>query len=114
MLEMSLEERALRHADEFFSGPEKWWRGDNSVPKVADCVGLVIQQFHHKETGRLTSTFRLANKALNVKDAPAWNDDCPDFTALKAHLKSRIAYYTKKRLANSYLVVIGPGRQVKL
>ena len=112
--EMTLEERALRHADEFFSGPEKWHKGGcQNVDGTAMCVGAALGE---------TTPDKLYDwvwfgeiLGLSSLDAPTWNDrQSTDFAALKAKLAERILFYTQKRLANSYIVVIGPGRQVKL
>ena len=118
---MSLEERALRHADDFFTGPEKWHRGSSRGPGGTMCVGMaLVKGFAFK--ARLVCECRASqllqlNEVLGFKGLyhfADWNDGiCPNFATLKAHLRTRIEYYTKKRLADSYIVVVSPGRQVK-
>ena len=112
--EISLEEKALRHALAFFSDESKWMRGDaGSLKEGRMCVGMALVTGGLlarplNDAGRL-----FVDQALGVSRAANWNDTCPDFKTMKAHLETRIAFYQQKRLANSYIVVIGPGRQVR-
>ncbi len=112
MLEMSLEEQALIHADEFFTGPEKWHKGDcQNNNGTALCVGAALGL---QNTGQLYNWQWFAEiLGLTTHQVPLWNDTLPDFAALKAKLQERILFYQKQRLSQSYIVIIGPGRQVR-
>lgn len=112
--EMRLEERALRHALAFYTGPEKWERKEpgGRGPHGGLCVGLAIAAIAEKS--HAFDKCGAVADILDVTDVMYWNDRvCPSFAALIAHLKRRIAFYTQKRLKHSYIVIIGPGRQVK-
>ena len=126
-MEMSLEERALRHADAFFTDESRWLRGGNAQGDKL-CVGMAMLRgagavgckYWHGLSGELRPTCtpeqeQVAIRALNVGcRIIQWNDvGCPNFAAMQAHLRTRIEYYTKERLKDSYIVVIGPGRQVR-
>ena len=116
--EQSLEERALRHALAFFTDESKWHRGMSAHGLNGSmCVGLAIIRGAKHYDPNSDPDYFFADGALGRENdvwVADWNSNCPSFTALKAHLKSRIEYYTKQRLSHSYLVVIGPGRQVQL
>ena len=123
MPEMSLEEQALRHADEFFMGPGKWERTDwcGFGPGDSLCVGRAIERALCNERAYISAYFiqpsaaDIIRRPLGIDAFAEWNDKTlPNFAALKAHLRTRIEYYTKKRLSQSYLVIIGPGRQVRV
>ena len=111
MLEMSLEERALRHADDFFTGPEMWEHLDPTGQGRFGslCVGRAICEYFVK-----AEVYDISIKdMLGVADVMVWNDKtCPSFAALKAKLAERILFYQNQRLKHSYLVVVGPGRKV--
>ncbi len=125
--EMSLEEKALRHADAFFTDESKWHRGSGCFGPGGSmggtmCVGVVLirgaEDALQCEYSR-EHQFRWATGALGLpqiygQTVGHWNRACPDFATLKAHLKSRIEYYQNQRFKDSYIVIIGPGRQVKL
>ncbi len=114
MPEMSLEEQALRHADEFFTGPEKWAQRTFENDEGGICIGRAFINFLDAQEGADTPTaYSLGTRALGMVSIIGWNDTCPNFAALKAHLRSRIEYYQNQRLSQSYLVIIGPGRRVK-
>ncbi len=115
MSEMSLEEQALRYADEFFTDESLWlndgegWRGEQR------CIGAAIIDYFTNQ-GDLGFGFgpRL-DEICGVSCTQVWNDyNCPNFAALKAKLQERILFYQKQRLSQSYLVIIGPGRQVRI
>ena len=96
MPEMSLEEQALRHADAFFTGPEKWHRGAEAFdPKGtgAMCVGAALIRGTENAGNDLggKDRFLWAEKPLGLTELVAyWNMQCPDYAALKAHLRTRI------------------------
>ena len=114
MPEMSLEEQALRHADEFFTGPENWFRGDVGGPGGSKCLGMAILDAL-RVNGNPGARFGPdVDKITGIWVTSNWNDNiCPSFAALKAKLQERIEYYQKQRLSQSYIVIIGPGRQVR-
>lgn len=106
MSEMSLEERALRHADEFFTSPRLWWQdgqphGGAAIGMV--CVGLLLQKYYraHGPESALDiacrPAFEWASKVLGVEYAPRWNDALPSFKAMKLALKARIKYHKGMR-----------------
>ena len=118
MLEMSLEEQALRHADAFFTGPEKWWQVGKPTPgwevgMERTCIGLNMCRFLGQRNFSGIK-WEWISKVLDVPIVTDWNDACPNFAALKAKFQERIEYYQKQRLSQTYLVIIGPGRQVKV
>ena len=121
MPEMSLEEQALRHADEFFTGESKWIQNHNGDGNHL-CVGMALLRgagvYNCLKWREATPQKEaVAGKALGLSfpyPIIVWNDTCPDFTTMKAHLRARIEYYTKQRLSQTYLVIIGPGRQVRV
>lgn len=100
--EITLEEKALRHALAYFSGPEKWWRAGKPTPEwelgmERTCIGIIMCRFlvqHDPLIGRWT----WIDKTLAVPEATAWNDNCPSFATMIAHLKSRIKYYEDERM----------------
>lgn len=128
MLEMSLEEKALIHADKFFSGPEKWLKGGNALNGKL-CIGMAMLRgagavdctYWPGTQLRPTCTPEQLNvviHALNLGHRSghiiSWNDyQCPSYAALKAKLAERILFYQNQRLKDSYIVIFGPGRQVK-
>lgn len=66
MSKMSLEERALRHADGFFDIEDKWYPGNKRAPT---CVGLELLHYHDKHgSGRrpCTNAFQWASKVMDV------------------------------------------------
>ena len=114
MLEMSLEEQALRHADAFFTGPEKWIKNAGSGPNGEKCLGVAVL-CGLDANGHSGHVFgKYLDSICGCNPVQFFNDACPSFAALKAHLRTRIEYYTEQRLSHSYLVIIGPGRQVRL
>ncbi len=116
MLEMTLEEQALIHADEFFTDESKWAKGHFNNGNGGICIMEAMFRFRHEIGISVVSTFEMATSALDIAGCPInWNDSiCPNFAALKAKLQERILYYQKQRLSQSYIVIIGPGRQVKV
>ena len=112
--EMSLEERALRYADAFFTDESRWYQGGFQGPNGRICVLGAFCRFGGKcgkDAGEMVIT---ARQALNERSPGFWNDNtCPNFAALKAKLQERIEYYQNQRLKDSYIVGIGPGRQVE-
>jgi len=104
--EMSLEERALRHALAFFSGPEKWSRGSSLGPGGSQCIGMALANgfaFGARLVCECTGSQLIQlNEALGFKGLyhlADWNDGlCPDFATMIAHLRKRIKYYEDERL----------------
>ena len=98
--EITLEEKALRHALAFFSDESKWMRGSvGSINEGRMCVGMAIV------TGSgLTRPLNMAGRffvdsALGIEGTANWNDNiCPDFATLKAHLRKRIKHYEDQRM----------------
>ncbi len=114
--EMSLEEKALRNVDDFFTGPEQWWQGAHTGPNGSKCVGGALIAAY-RQIANLDIHFGdgVAEDILAISCTPVWNDaPTTCFADVKTHLKSRIEYYTKQRLSHSYIVIIGPGRQVRV
>ena len=112
--EQRLEERALRYADAYFTDGSKWAKGHFNNGNGGICIMEAMFRFRHEIGISVVSTFEMTTSALDIAGCPInWNDSiCPDFAALKAKLHERILFYQKQRLSQSYIVVIGPGRQV--
>ena len=98
--EQSLEERALRHALAFFSGPEKWWQDRNDGKTIGStCVGLLMIRFYDAAIRERSIKFDWVSDVLDVQHAPSWND-APDmtFATMIAHLRKRIKHYEDQRM----------------
>jgi len=99
MDKMSLEERALRHADKFFTDEHMWWRGGDEHPKMgATCVGLLLNKYRRDALnlgmGLLgDGGFKWPSEVMGVPHVTKWNDALPSFKAMKSALKARIKYY---------------------
>ena len=112
--EITLEEKALRHALAFFSDESKWAQRTFENDEGGICIGRAFINFlRTKEGDKSSYAFEIGTRALGTDSLTGWNDSLSNLAALKAHLRTRIEYYTGKRLKNSYLVVVGPGRRVK-
>ena len=101
MSEMSLEERALRHCDKFFSNERLWWHGSNKHPEMgAICVGLLLNRYRRDalDKGVLDDGgFQWASEVMGVPYVTQWNDALPSFKAMKSALKVRIKHYKGMR-----------------
>ena len=98
-LHMSTEEKALRYADDFFSDESKWAQGHFINENGGVCIMEAMFRFRKDATGFASGAFEMARSALAVGDCVVnWNETCPDFATLKAHLRARIKYYEDKRL----------------
>ncbi len=102
--EQSLEERALRHALAFFTDESKWCRKGMSGPSGSKCIGYAVLEYLQDRDlrDRYGVTFSFGAELDEILGLPIcqnWNDDiCPNFAALKAHLRARIAYYEDQRM----------------
>lgn len=101
MSKISLEEKALRHADKFFTDERLWWRVGRPNPGIrATCVGLLLNKYRRSAQGNRQGSdggFQWASEVMGVPRVTAWNDSLHSFKAMKSALKARIEHYKGMR-----------------
>lgn len=126
-MEMGVKERSLRYALKLFEDEDKWEHesGDGKGLEGALCVGLALMKGRRLYDSKCLGWDGMwLNETMQMQtirgscggEVANWNDyNCPDIAALRAKLKSRIAHYEQKRLAQTPIAVIilGPGQNVR-